>query len=185
MKKTILLYAIGLAVLLSACKKDKTTDDNKTYGSGPRTEVPAAVQGKWMYGNFSMTEYWNQNPGDYLGPAVQFAIAFQFNANGTYEQYFTSSTVTGGSVTYQQSLTKGTVEVNAATGSIQTHAASAHYKRTSGGRTVEERDMTQTELDQNRNTAYNYTTGTEPNGTKAIYLTLQGTTGPLTFLQKF
>jgi len=99
-----------------------------------------------MYGNFSMTEYWNQNPGDYLGNALQFAIAFKFNADGTYEQYFTSSSVSLGITTYQQSVTKGTMVLDEATKTIKTYACSAHYKRTKSGQTVEERDLAKNEL---------------------------------------
>lgn len=171
---------MGLCALLTACKKDKTKDED-AYGDGPRTEVPATLQGKWMYGNFSLTEYWSTNPSTYLGPAVQYAFAFDFQPNGTYTQYFTSGTAGGGGTTYQQSVTKGTVEVNG--GTLVTHAASAHYKQTRNGQTVEERDLAKSELA--KPTTYTYTTGTEPNGTKAVYLTMQGTSAPLTFLQKF
>ena len=183
MKKILLLTAVVAATFLASCQKDKTKSPVDNYGNGPRTNVPASLQGNWMYGNFSMTEYWNQNPGDYLGNALQFAIAFKFNANGDYEQYFTSSSVTGGVTTYQQSLTKGTVEINEANQSIITHAFSAHYKRTKNGQKEEERDLAQSELTATSN--YTYTTGTEAGGTNAIYLKLNGTGNPLSFLQKF
>lgn len=181
MNKTILLIAVVLSSLFAHCQKDKNSADG--YGDGPRTNVSAALQGNWMYGNFSMTEYWTQNPGDYLGNAVQFAIAFKFNANGTYEQYFTSSAVSGTVVTYQQSVTKGTLEIDEANHTITTHANAAHYKRTQNGRTVEERDMQKSEM--TLKTQYTYTTGNEANGTKAIYLKLNGNGEPLPFLQKF
>jgi hypothetical protein len=47
----------------------------------------------WMYGNFSTTEYWSQNPSEYIGNGFTMAMAFKFAAGGTYEQYFTSSSV--------------------------------------------------------------------------------------------
>lgn len=182
MKKIVLLTSVVFITLLSACQK-KNNSTGSVYGNLPRTEVPASLQGKWMYGNFSLTEYWSQNPADYLGNALQYAIAFKFNPDGTFEQYFTSSSVSSGIVTYQQSVTKGTVEVDAAGGKIVTHAYSAHYKRTRSGQTVEERDLAQSEL--NGTTHYSYTSGVEPGGVKAIYLLLQGTNSPLTFIQKF
>lgn len=135
-----------------------------------------------MYGNFSLTEYWSQNPEDYLGNALEFAIAFDFNSNGTYEQYFTSSSVSSGITTYQQSVTKGTVEVNEANGSIITHAYSAHYKRTRNGQSIEERDLSKSEMTVTN--GYSYTIKDE-NGTKTIHLLLNGTTEPLIFQQKF
>lgn len=107
MYKLLILPAVLFSLLLSACEKDK----KDSYGDGPKTEVSASLQGVWMYGNFSMTEYWSQNPADYIGNAFELAIAFKFNANGTYEQYFTSRTVTTGISTYHQSFTRGTVEI--------------------------------------------------------------------------
>lgn len=182
MKKIILSTTVVLITFLSACQKNNH-DSKIGYGNLPKTNVPASLQGNWMYGNFSMTEYWNQNPGDYLGNALQYAIAFKFNADGSYEQYFSSCSVTGGVATYQQSVTKGTVEIDVVTNKIITHAYSAHYKRTKNGQTLEERDMAQVEL--NGSTKYTYENGQEPNGTNAIYLLMQGTNSPLTFLQKF
>ena len=184
MKKLILSAAIISAATLGSCQKNTTGVPATTAcAENPRTPVTAALQGNWMYGNFSMTEYWSQNPGDYLGNALQFAIAFKFNADGTYEQYFTSSGVTAGVSTYQQSVTKGTVVLQEASHTIKTYACSAHYKRTKNGQTVEERDLLKNEL--TALSTYTYTTGTTADGTSAIYLTLQGTTDPLTFLQKF
>ena len=172
------MVAAIAALNVMACKKDKDNDEI----SGPKTEVPTELQGNWMYGHFSMTEYWSQNPSEYIGNAFQFAIAFKFNSNGTYEQYFTSSSVTAGVSTYQQSVTKGTVVIDAVNKTIITYPGKAHYKRTRSGQTLEERDLAKNEL--SNPTTYSYTIGTEPNGTKAIYLTIQGTNRSLAFLKK-
>ena len=134
-----------------------------------------------MHGNFSLTEYWSQDPSEYLGNGLELAFAFTFNADGTYTQYFTSSAVTAGVVTYQQSVSKGTVEVKSASQTIITHVTQAHYKRTSNGNVAEERDLDKDEL--SGPTQYTYVKGTEPNGAEALYLTLEGTTEPLTFLK--
>ena len=166
-------------IMLSACKKDK---DNAIPSNLPRTDVPTQLQGSWMYGYFSMTEYWAQNPATYLGNGFEVAIAFKFFPNGTFEQYFTSSTVTAGVKTYHQSFSKGTVEVNVAASTFTTHCASSHYKRTQNGITVEDRDLAGSEL--NGATKYQFANTTD-NGTKAVLLTLEGTSNPLKFLQKF
>mgnify|MGYP001239109256 CR=1 FL=1 len=176
---SVLIIATGF---LGACKKEKAVNSDN-YGNGPRTNVPASLQGNWMYGNFSMTEYWSQNPADYLGNAFEMAIAFHFNANGTYEQYFTSKTVSGGVATYHQSLTKGTVVISEADKKITTHANTAHYKQTKNGTTIVNRDLDDDEITKITN--YTFETGTGPNGTKVIHLRLHGTVEPLTFLQKF
>ncbi|MES2773226.1 MAG: hypothetical protein V4722_03530 [Bacteroidota bacterium] len=182
MNKIILVATLSICGFLCACKKDKTTTPDP-YGNGPKTEVPASMQGNWMYGFFSMTEYWSKNPSEYIGNGFELAIAFKFNANGTYEQYFTSRTVTGGISTYHQSLSKGTVEINTSTKTIITHANTAHYKQTKNGQTMEDRDLADSEI--TKTTTYTFTEGTEPNGTKAIYLKMNGTGNALGFLQKF
>lgn len=178
MKKIILLFTLATTLASTACKKDSLPSPENL----PRTTVPAELKGAWMYGYFSMTEYWTTNPSTYLGPAVQFAVAFQLEENGSYTHYFTSSTVTGGIATYQQSVTKGTLEIDPASQTIKMHAAMAHYKRTRSNQVLEERDLAKKEITPV--TTYKYTTGTESSGTKALYLTLNGTTSPLTFLKK-
>lgn len=184
MKKLILSAAVICSVLFGACQKEKTKSTTTVAcPDNPRTAVAASMQGNWMYGQFSMTEYWSQNPADYLGNALQFAIAFKFNADGTYEQYFTSSSVSAGIRTYQQSVTKGTVVIDEQNKTIKTYACSAHYKRTKNGQTIEERDLAKSEITTLTN--YTYTTGVEASGTKAIYFTLAGTNSALSFLQKF
>jgi hypothetical protein len=177
MKKTMAIF--GLVLALCSCKKDNNAGN---YGNQPATPLPAELQGNWMFGNFSMTEYWSQDPYTYLGNGLEYAIAFKFYANGNYEQYFTSSSVSGGITTYQQSFTKGTAELDAAHQEIKTHPFTAHYKRTRNRQVLEERDLTGSEL--SGTTQYNYQLGKEPNGTPAIYLLLRGTNNPLTFLKK-
>jgi hypothetical protein len=115
--RKIFFFAILLnLIFLSSCKKDSPSPggSNDIPSNLPRTNVPAEAQGLFMYGNFSATEYWSQNPSDYLGNGLTMAMAFKFAPGGTYEQYFTSSSVLGGVVTYQQAVTKGTVEFNEA-----------------------------------------------------------------------
>lgn len=186
MKKFFLSAAIVCTTLLCACQKDKkdtVAAGLAACGENPRTPFSDAVKGNWMYGQFSMTEYWSQNPSEYIGNGFEMAIAFKFNTDGSYEQYFTSATVNGGVRTYQQSVTKGTAVLDEATQTIKTYACSAHYKRTRNGQTAEERDLAKNEL--TALTTYSYTLSTESNGTKAISLTLLGTTVPYKFLQKF
>ncbi len=175
------LPLIALTALLGSCEK-KEINENDLYGNGSHTIVPDSIQGNWMYGNFSMTEYWEQNPDSYIGNAFEMAIAFTFNANGTYDHYFTSKTVSGGNTTYHQSVTKGTIEVNEALKTITTHAISAHYKRTQNGITVENRDLEQSEITQT--TTYTYELLTEANGTQALYLKLNGTGNALQLLKQ-
>ncbi len=175
MKKTFLFLAFAAMFVLSSCEKD--TDENNT----PSTPVPTELQGGWVYGNFSMTEYWSQNPADYLGNALEFALAFKFEDNGKYTQYFTAQSTDATGTTYQQAVTQGTVEIDQSTKTIKSHPAKSHYKRTRNGQTLEERDLRQDEISS---VTYHYEAGTEPSGTKALYLTLGGTNSTLTFLRQ-
>jgi hypothetical protein len=184
MKKVGLGLFVVILLAIGGCEKTnaKPGSGNGIPGSSPRTNVPAHLQGNWMYGYFSMTEYWSQNPSTYLGNGFEMAIAFTFQPNGVYTQYFTSKSVVLGVSTYHQSVTKGTVEVDLAGNVIKTHPVSSHYKRTKNGKTEEDRDMRPEEISSV--TQYTFTTGKEPGGTNALYLTLAGTTSPYTFLQK-
>jgi hypothetical protein len=175
MKKSILLFAFVVAIATAYSKSSSTPGGV----DGLKTDVPTEITGDSMYGNFSMTEYWNQNPADYLGNALEFAFAFTFNAGGTYTQYFTSSSVSNDITSYQQSVAQGTVEVDTATKTIITHPVKAHYKKTDNGHVTEERDLNRNELS---GATYYYTTGIETSNTSALYLTLKGTNDPLTFL---
>lgn len=183
MKKAIIAGLALTLLFLFSCEKKQEAEPDNPYGNGPKTQVPAALRGNWMYGNFSMTEYWSQQPESYLGNAFEMAIAFKFHQDGSYEQYFTSKTISGGQVTYHQSVTKGTVEINEAAKTIVTHAAGAHYRQTKNGTVTEDRDLADSEL--NKETRYNYECGTKSNGARELKLTLQGTTDPLSFLEVF
>ena len=183
MTKHTSLLALALTFILFSCKKDTDESSTNPYGNGPKTTVPASFQGNWMYGNFSMTEYWSQNPAGYMGNAFEMAIAFTFYPNGTYDQYFTSRTVTGGASTYHQSLSKGTVVIDEAAKTITTHASTAHYRQTKNGGTLEDRDLEKNEI--TKTTSYTYELGTEPNGKKAMYLTMNGTGNAIPFIQLY
>lgn len=173
---------VSLAILLSLACVGCEKNSQDSAESPAATEVPAGLRGTWMYGFFSLTEYWSQNPSDYIGNGFEMAIAFKFEANGNFTQYFTSSYVSGGIRTYMQSVSKGTIVVNENTHTFTTYTKTAHYKSTRNGQTVEERDLAKSEL--SGPTSYSYEYSTETNGTKSIQLKMQGTSSPLPFLQK-
>ena len=176
MKKSIFLFAFVAATAMS-CSKSSSTPE---YGDGAKTDVPAELAHDWMHGQFSLTEYWSQDPAEYLGNGLELAFAFTFNADGTYTQYFTARSVLTGVTSYQQSVSHGTVEVDALAKTIVTHLAEAHYRKTDNGHVTQERDLNKSELS---GATYYYTTGVEPSGTSALYLRLKGTEDPLTFLK--
>src|SRR4051794_33520025 len=175
MKRLILLWMVAMVSATVAYSRSYTGNPDSS-----RTSVSEEVKGNWMCGHFSMTEYWSQNPVEYIGNGVEYAFAFTFNADGTYTQYFTAGSVTNGVRTYQQSVAKGTVEIDPVSKAIKTHATQVHYRRTVGKQIADDRDLEQREFSANNN--YTYTRGQEPNGAAALYLTLAGTNSPLTFL---
>ncbi len=174
MKKLILLLMVAIVSASAAYSKPYALNPDSS-----RTSASEEVKGKWMCGHFSMTEYWSQNPVEYIGNGVEYAFAFTFNADGTYTQYFTAGSVTNGVRTYQQSVAKGTVEIDPVSKAIKTHATQVHYRRTVGKQIVEDRDLEKSEFSANN--SYTYSRGQEPNGAEALYLTLDGTNSPLTF----
>ena len=174
MKKLILLLMVAMVSATFAYSRSHTGNPDSS-----RTSVAEEVKGNWMCGHFSMTEYWSQNPVEYIGNGLEYAFAFTFNADGTYTQYFTAGSVINGVRTYQQSVAKGKVEIDPVNKAIKTHALQVHYRRTVGKQIVEDRDLDKSEFSPNN--SYTYTKGQEPNGSAALYLTLQGTSSPLTF----
>src|SRR3954454_9504978 len=133
MKKLTLLLVVAIVCATIACSKS-----NSNVPEGPRTNVPDEIEGTWMHGEFSMIDYWEQYPGHYIGPGLEMAFAFTFNADGTYTQYFPSGAVMNGVQTYQQSVTKGTLEVDPITKVIKTHASKVHYRRMEGRQVKED-----------------------------------------------
>jgi hypothetical protein len=85
--KKVLLVVMSL-VILASCKKDKDNDPSPAVNYGNVT--PEAV-GKWLHGTFSMTEFWGYD-GSYHGNAFSQSVAFTFNADGTYEMFYTGQT---------------------------------------------------------------------------------------------
>jgi len=184
--KKFFFSAIVLAIVTAGYSQRITKPKKIKYSPAiSTTELKSSngLQGVWMYGNFSTTEYWSVSPGKYLGNAFQFAIAFKFNDDGSYEQYFSSSTVMAGANTYHQSFTKGKAVIDTVAKTITTYPASAHYKRTKMGTVEEDRDLLPKEM--SGTTVYSYRKGVEPSGTEAIYLTMKGTKDALAFLKKF
>lgn len=178
----MLLTLLSIAKSINSYEKNEIIEKD-VYDNDSRTNnIPNLLKGKWIYGNFSMTEYWGKNLPDHIGNDFEMAITFTFNANGTYDYYFSSKTVNGSVTTHHQSVTKGTLEVNEDLKTITTHAKSAHYKQTRNGATIENRDLAESEI--TKTTTYNYELATEINGAKAIYLTLNGTGTVLKFFKK-
>ncbi|MGM9512011.1 hypothetical protein ACS5NO_30030 [Larkinella sp. GY13] len=136
------LALLALVLLSVACKKGGNesvdpTDHSSGDGSGqnpnsgnppPATgKIPAELVGKWSYGTFSPTNFWDYN-GKYTGNAYEQALVFEFHANGTYEEYVINSTTSYNCRTEAYTFFKGTVKVNEANRSFVITPTSGNYR---------------------------------------------------------
>jgi hypothetical protein len=175
MKRISMFAFLLLSIWLIAC--EKVEDVPPGYMRGP---VPAEVHGTWMYGQFSLTEFWSQEPATYLGNAPDTATAFKFQNNGIYEQYVTYSSVVSGITTYHQSVTRGTVVFETAS-SFRTHPYKRQFRVVRNGVVVEEG----TQVPPNMGVGYfNYTSGVESSGSKVLYIAEKGSNPSMAYLQK-
>ena len=150
------------SVLLVGCTKSEEKKDADT----PRSAAPDEIVGNWMYGNFSMTEFWSFN-GAYQGNAFQLSVAFKFFKDGTYERYtVAASNVIIGCRVDNFAFEKGTVNYDNATQSFTTHPSQAKFRRFSCTGNLEG-EMPTRELKTN---TYKWKTGTGSGNTKKLLL---------------
>jgi hypothetical protein len=158
MKKLLLLPI--LMVVLFSCKKTHMGDPSTTPPDGSTT--PAAAVGDWLYGTFSMTEFWAYD-GSYLGNAFELSVAFTFNADGSYEEFFISQANNYGCSTQALSYYKGYVTFTDS--SFTTHPVQGEYKGFYSCLPSSnfDRDALESELEVQ---TYYYTFETDSNGKK-------------------
>lgn len=130
----ITMALLALAMLAFACKPaDKQDvdpiDGTPTNPTNPPTgnRIPAELVGKWSYGTFSPTNFWDYN-GTYAGNAYEQALVFDFHADGTYEQYVINSSMAYNCRTEAYTYFKGTVSVDAANSSLTIKPTSGNYR---------------------------------------------------------
>lgn len=130
------LALMTLVMLSVACKKggneviDPNTGETPSGGTNkpPATgKIPAELVGKWSYGVFSPTTFWDYN-GKYSGNAYQQALVFEFHANGTYEEYVINSTTSYHCRTEAYSFFKGNIKVDEANHTFVITPTSGNYR---------------------------------------------------------
>jgi hypothetical protein len=109
--RIMLLLALMASISLACTKSADRIDPD--HQSPP----PSGVGGKWSYGTFSPSSFWDAN-GTYNGSAYEQSIAFNFGANGTYEMYVMNSTTYYSCRTSSYSYFKGKAKFNEADQSI-------------------------------------------------------------------
>lgn len=130
--KKLFITLLSLEMLSAACKKegsngiDPTTTPPIDMPASP-AKIPAELVGKWSYGTFSPTNFWNYN-GTYAGNAYEQALVFDFHADGTYEEYVINSTTSYNCRTEAYTYFKGIVTVNEANHSFSIQPTSGRYR---------------------------------------------------------
>lgn len=119
--KKYLFVLLAVAAISTSCKKDS---DVITPGG----RVDSEAVGKWMYGSFSMSDFWAYD-GSYQGKPFELAVVFDFKSNGTYEKYFVASTNDYSNCRTQAfTYEKGSVDFNQTDGSFTTTPSEGRYR---------------------------------------------------------
>ncbi len=82
--KTLIFVMLSFVLFGTGCTEDESVTDLEGT-------IPSATAGQWMYGSFSMSDFWSYN-GQYQGKPFELAVIFDFKSNGSYEKYFIGAT---------------------------------------------------------------------------------------------
>lgn len=130
--KKLFITLLSLGMLSAACKLEGANGIDPTNNSSTDTppstaKIPAELVGKWSYGTFSPTNFWNYN-GTYAGNAYEQALVFDFHADGTYEEYVINSTTSYNCRTEAYTYFKGVITVDEANHSFSIQPLSGKYR---------------------------------------------------------
>lgn len=122
---TILVAALGL----TSCKKSK----NSLYGNAPHTDVPAELQGSWLWSDGGSTGVFDPNTGVYQGPEIGMAQKYTLNADGTGSVLSYIGSQTDKFYIYEV----GTYEINITTKQVTFNTISGTYEKNGSKRKLE------------------------------------------------
>jgi hypothetical protein len=103
----LLLLLAGGLWSCEILERDKTPEP--TPAPGPVSKIPSGVAGKWLYGNFSMGDFWKYD-GTYVGNAFELGLAFVFGPGGACEFYLATGGTSFNCRTEAFVYKKGTVQ---------------------------------------------------------------------------
>lgn len=132
-----IMALFALVILFTACKKgddpviDPTNDPSNEapnpHNPGNTNKVPTELVGKWSYGTFSPTNFWDYN-GQYAGNAYEQALVFDIHADGTYDEYIINSTTSYNCRTEAYTYFKGKISVDATNQTFVITPTSGKYR---------------------------------------------------------
>jgi uncharacterized lipoprotein NlpE involved in copper resistance len=127
--KSIIMKRVVIAILVCmhvfgiiGCGKDNEGDGNN---GTPRTEVPAELQGSWIWANGGSIAVFDANTGVYRGPEIGMAQKITFNADGTGEIMNYIGSQTDKYYIFQ----KGTYVVDKTKNQVTFHVVSGTYEK--------------------------------------------------------
>lgn len=127
MNSRFFIPMLALVMLSVSCKK--SADGPKGIdNSTPRTNVPTAMQGQWLSGTFSMSEWWSYDGTQYEGNPYERSVAFNLSPNGDAEFYLAVATYNGACRTEGFTYQKGTVAFNEAAHSFTFYPQQGNYR---------------------------------------------------------
>lgn len=126
MKRTLLMLAVAGAIFFTSCKKSSDSPGNGG-GDTPRSEVPDEMVGKWLNGNFSMTD-WYDYTGSWTGNAYERSTAFDLKKNGDASFFLIVQTYDGYCRTQGMTDLQGTVKFDEANHSFTLYPQQGRYR---------------------------------------------------------
>lgn len=117
MRNTMTILSLLLAIL------------SGSWRSKPATQVPEELIGKWLNGNFSMSNWWTYDGKKYLGNPYSRSVAFNISSKGESEFFLIIKTNTNGYCTTEGfTYQKGKVTFNDADHSFTFQPISGNYR---------------------------------------------------------
>lgn len=87
MRRTLALTVVLVATSLTACGAESgATEPSPAPGGGNGDPFPAQLQGTWVFGVISPTNFHDAYTGEWLSNAYGTSVMFEFAPNGRYKQ---------------------------------------------------------------------------------------------------
>lgn len=117
MRNTMLIISLLMAIMTGS------------WRSKPANNIPEELEGKWLNGTFSMSNWWTYDGKKYLGNPYSRSVAFNFSKKGESEFYLIIKTNTNGYCTTEGfTYQKGKVNFSSEDHSFTFQPVSGSYR---------------------------------------------------------